>query len=255
MLDPRLPFEALAQDFPRGSVIAAHRHDRDQLLYAKRGVMRVTCDDGVWVVPPERALWMPAGKEHTIRCGTDVAMRTLYLGDEAARPTRCTVLAVTPLMREAMVALSERQPPSRAALIAVVQAELLAVDGVSLHLPEPADPRLVRICTRLRADPADSRPAAGWAGEAGMSLRTLLRKFLADTGMSFGAWRRQLRLLAALEMLAQGRPVTTVALDLGYQSPSAFTAAFRRALGVVPSRYFDGRRVNRRGAPLRRAPP
>lgn len=241
-LDRRATFETHARDYGKSEVIAPHAHDRAQLIFAKSGVMRVTSEGGAWVVPPERAVWMPAGQPHAIRCASAVAMRTLYLDPGAlADPVgdACRVLGVTPLLREIMVALCERALlPARAALLEVLLAELRTLDTLPLHLPEPASAPLRRLAGRLDAAPADARPAAAWAREAGLSQRTLLRRWQAETGMAFGRWRRQARLLVAIEQLAEGLPVTAVALDAGYESPSAFTATFRRALGVVPSRYF-----------------
>lgn len=235
----------LAKDFPRGHRIEPHRHTCDQLIYARRGVMRVTTSVGIWVVPPERALWMPADHEHAIVCTTAVALRTLYIDNPSVeddlfrKVTGCVVLAVTPLMREIIVALSERDPhPARDGLLAVLGTELTMLGSEPLHLPEPNDPRLARIASTLRDAPGDRRSVADWARLVGTSKRTLIRLFQRDVGMNYGEWRRQLCLLTALERLAGGAPVTTLALELGYDSPSAFTASFRRALGTTPSRYF-----------------
>ena len=241
-LDLRLTFETHAHDYGRGEVIAPHAHNRAQLIFAKSGVMRVTSEGGAWVVPPERALWMPAGQWHAIRCSGTVAMRTLYLDADridAASGDLCRVLAIDPLLREVIVALCERTPLlARVALLEVLLTELRTLDVLPLHLPEPSSAPLRRLAQRLEAEPASMRPAAAWAREAGLSHRTLLRRWQAETGLAFGFWRRQARLLAAIERLAEGMPITMVALDAGYESPSAFTAAFRRSLGVVPSRYF-----------------
>ena len=192
-------------------------------------------------MPPQRALWMPAGVVHWISCRTAVAMRTVYL-DPAAVPAgggETSVLAATPLLREIILRLVEGEPCAPAALIAVLVGELTAVSVAPLHLPEPRDPRLRRVCAAMRAAPGGAAGLAEHARAAGASSRTLMRLFPAETGLTFRAWQRQLRLLAALEHLALGQPVTTVAFDLGYASPSAFIAAFRLALGVTPARYFS----------------
>jgi AraC-like DNA-binding protein len=127
----------------------------------------------------------------------------------------------------------------RRLITTLVLNEIRAATVAPLHLPEPADPRLMRITSALREQPGDSRTLTAWAAEAGASTRTLSRLFLAETGMTFRQWQRQARLLAALVRLAQGTPVTSLAFDLGYESPSAFISAFRRALGKTPRRYFD----------------
>lgn len=238
---PEPAWETFAADYARGELIEPHAHDLAQIVFAKRGVMRVQTAAGAWVVPPQRALWMPAGLVHWIRCATAVAMRTVYLdpAGDPALPAVPMVLAVSPLLREVMLRLVEGGPGDRAALLTVLAGELAALPAVPLHLPEPSDPRLRRVCAALLADPGSPATLRHHARGAGASVRTLLRLFPAETGMGFRAWQRQLRLLVALERLADGQPVTTVALDLGYASPSAFIAAFRNVLGTTPARYFS----------------
>ena len=237
---------AMAKDFPPGFSTGEHAHERAQLVYAVSGVMRVTTRDGTWVVPTHRAVWVPPGEPHEIRMSGAVAMRTLYVARDAsaALPTRCGVIEVAPLLRELILAATDHPPDrpdltGRAALIAdLVLVELRSVPVVPLHAPLPRDPRLLQICRALIDDPARGEVLEAWAGTVGASARTLARLFRAETGMSFGAWRQQVRLIEALVRLAEGQSVTVVAQDLGYDSPSAFTAMFRRTLGQTPSRYF-----------------
>jgi AraC-like DNA-binding protein len=233
---------AYAHDYPKGHRIAPHRHDWHQLIYARAGVMTVTTARGAWVVPPQRAVWMPAATEHAIRCATMVSMRTLYVAPEAADalPDECCVVQVSPLLRELVLASVESpgEAARRARLTALILGEVAEAAMAPLHLPEPHDPRIRRITETLRADPGDDRTLEDWSREVGASTRTLSRLFLAETGMTFRQWQRQARLLAALIKLAQREPVTGVALDLGYDSPSAFIHAFRRALGKTPRAYF-----------------
>ena len=246
-----IAWEPFAADYPRGELIEPHAHELAQLVFAKVGIMRVCTAAGAWVVPPERALWMPAGVEHWIHCRTAVAMRTVYLDPAiTALGAAAAVLAVSALLREVILRLVEGGPGDRAALLTLLVGELVATPVAPLHLPEPRDPRLRRVCAALMADPGGARPLAAHARTAGASARTLMRLFAAETGMTFRAWQRRLRLLEALERLAAGAPVTTVALDLGYASPSAFIAAFRLALGVTPVRYFGSSRSARRAHQL-----
>src|SRR6266850_8189721 len=77
--DRKSAITTLTRDYPAGHVIPLHFHDRDQLVYASRGVMTVRTRDGTWVVPPHRAVWIPAKVSHTITMSGAVAMRTLYL--------------------------------------------------------------------------------------------------------------------------------------------------------------------------------
>jgi AraC-like DNA-binding protein len=239
------PIAAMAKDFPHGHRIPVDRHARGQLVYAVTGVMTVTTPHGTWVVPPQRAVWVPPRTDHESRMSGRVAMRTLYLRrDAAARlPHRCCVVNVSPLLRELILAATEMpvvydERGRDGRVMRLIMDELGRASDVPLHLPRPADRRLARICDAILAAPADARPLDAWAAAVGASTRTLARGFRKETGMSFAAWRQQARLLESLRRLAAGEAVTKVALDCGYASPSAFGAMFRRALGVAPSAYF-----------------
>ena len=236
---------AYRRDLADGEVIPPHRHRRAQLVYASEGVMTVTTGRGAFVVPPHRAVWLPGGVEHRIEARGPVAMRTLYVEPNAGPglPEAVCVLHVTPLLRELVLAAVDaaqdylpNSPEQR--LMSVILDQIRILPVAPLALPMPSDRRLRRVIDGLLSDPSDQRGLDRWAQEAGASSRTLARLFDAETGMSFRAWRQQLRLLRALERLAAGDAVTTVAMDMGYDSPSAFTAMFRRNLGEAPTRYF-----------------
>jgi len=203
--------------------------------------MQVETRSGLWIVPPQRAVWVPRQMRHAIRCRSSVSMRSLYVSasDRRALPKDCCVIAVSPLLREVIVALCESEPPPRRrrALCELVLSELVELPAVGIHLPEPKDKRLRRVTDLLKARPADGRGLSSLAATAGASSRTLTRLFISETGMTFRQWRRQLRLVSAIERLAAREPVTTVALDLGY-SMSAFIESFRKTFGVTPFRYF-----------------
>jgi AraC-like DNA-binding protein len=197
------------------------------------------------VVPPERAVWVPPHVPHAIRMTGAVRMRTIYFDTRALGdvPAACAVVQVSPLLRELILrVVAFEQPYARdgreARLAAVLLDELTTARAAPLHLPMPRDPRLLAITEPLGADPSDKRALAAWARVAGASSRTLARLFVSETGLSFAHWRQQARLLRALERLAAGESVTTVALELGYEGPSAFIAMFRSRLGATPGRYF-----------------
>jgi AraC-like DNA-binding protein len=239
------PLAAMAKEFPDAHRIARHSHTRAQLIFAIRGVMTVSTEQSRFIVPPQRALWMPGGMQHSILMSGAVSMRTLYVQEKGARglPGRCRVLAVSPLLRELIVRATalpvlydEKGADGR--LMQMILDEIANLPTVPLDLPMPSDKRLLRLCAALIDDPADPRTLEEFAQEANASARTLARLFRSETDMSFGAWRQQLRLLEAVRRMAAGAPVTTIALDLGYASPSAFAAMFRKTLGVPPSRYF-----------------
>jgi AraC-like DNA-binding protein len=234
-----------AVDYVPGHSTGWHHHDRDQLVHGERGVMAVRTDDGAWIVPPGYAVWVPAGVVHEVRAASAVAMRTLYLRRDAgvAVADRCRVVAVPALVREliARVTALPREYPEtgpEARIVAVLADELADLPTAPLDLPLPRDRRALAVAEALIADPADGRDLADWGRDVGASARTLARLFQTETGLSFGRWRQRRRLLAALERLAADEPVTTVALDLGYASPSAFIAMFRRTLGASPTRYL-----------------
>lgn len=247
LADCAQPVVTVSSDSPRGLHFPAHRHFRAQLVFASEGVMTVTTAVATWVVPPQQAVWVPAGIVHEVYSRGPVSMRSLYVHPDATRglPTECCVMAVEPFLRELIVKvadLAEGGEPreSYARLVGVVLDELRELKAAPLHLPLPRDPRLRAITEVLLAEPGDSRDLTAWARRAGASGRTLARLFRRETGMTFAGWRRRLRLLAAVSRLGAGEPVTRVAYDLGYHSPSAFVAMFRRSLGKPPGRYLKG---------------
>ena len=241
---------ALALDEPDGHRIPLHWHSRAQLLYASAGVMTVTTDSGVWVLPPLRAMWIPAFTEHHIRASGHLSMRTLYIRPDAARdfPPACRIVSVSPLLRELIVYSTTLprlyEPGSHAERVMRLILDLLRFsDPVPLDLPIPRDPRLRKIFDRLSGHPAETGTLEQWGLRVGATGRTLSRLFRAETGMSFHQWRQQLKLLEALRLLGRGEPITNVALDVGYSSLSAFVSAFRKALGVTPGKYFRSETV------------
>jgi AraC-like DNA-binding protein len=245
-------FEALPQpvisygaNLEDGEVLPFHRHRRAQLVYASQGVITVATHSAAYVVPPQRAVWMPAGVEHRINAHRAVAMRSLYVEPDMARqaPQDPCVLQVSPLLRELIISMvaqgNDYQHDSpQARLMQVILDQIPAQPVATLTLPMPGDPRLLRIARGLLADPADTRTLVEWAREVGASQRTLNRRFQDETSMSFRDWRQQCRLLRGLEMLSAGDSVTRVALELGYEHSSAFIAMFKRCLGTTPLRYL-----------------
>lgn len=235
----------LTRDYPAGHKIPSHFHDRDQLVYASRGVMTVRTSDCAWVVPTHRAVWIPAAVPHAITMSGTVAMRTLYFkrGLAKAVPRACCVVNVPPLLKELILhacgfAKLKKTNKWQAHLIDIIIDQLEAIQMVPLQLPNPSDPRAQRIAQRLLSDPGDRRPLAQICKSAGASKRTVERLFHEDTGMTFGKWRQQLRLMHAMRLLADGAKVTYAALEAGYSTPSSFISMFRKTLGTTPTQYF-----------------
>lgn len=239
------PIAATATDYAPGDTIDWHSHPRAQLIYGIEGVLTVHTEAGRWVLPPERAVWVPAGIKHRADISGRLRMRSLFVTAEAAgaMPGACCVVTVSPLLRALILEAVETPtlydpdgPDGR--LMNVILDQLRRLKPTPLYLPLPADPRLKRVTDALSRDLGRRAGLDAWAKKAGASARTLARLFVKETGLTFSAWRQQARLLKALEWLARGKPVTAIALDLGYESPSAFSAMFRGALGQPPRRYL-----------------
>jgi AraC-like DNA-binding protein len=236
-----------AATYPDGLHLDRHDHDWGQLTFCISGVMRVATDYAAWLSPPTRAIWLPAGVEHELTMKGEVEARFLYLAPELAAPLAATpqVLEVAPLLRELILhilPLGTLRPetPEHARIAGFLIDLLLAARPLDLALPLPRDRRALALAERLQRAPADAANLAKLSRGAGASLRTLQRLFPQETGLTLEAWRQKARLLHAVAQLAGGAPVAVTAAASGYDSPSAFIAAFRRQFGVTPGRFHAG---------------
>lgn len=239
------PVTCRARHYKPGTHIAPHRHRRHQLVFAMSGLMVVRADGGRWVVPSTRAIWVPAGMAHAVDCIAEVHMRSLYVEPDFAPqlPDEAFAVQVAPLLRELLLAASlietAHVDDSRdGRVVRLLLDELHRMDVLPLHLPSPTDPRLQRICQHIQKHPGDDATLQDWAQALQVDVKTIQRHFASELGMTFGQWRQQARLLAALERLAVGDKVIDVALAMGYDSPSAFTSMFKRQLGQTPAVFF-----------------
>jgi AraC-like DNA-binding protein len=250
LMDPRgRPVGQVASvsaDLADGHVIPPHFHPEDQLIFASKGVMTLRTNQGIWVVPPMRAVWIPAETPHSVAMSGQVSMRTLYFLPRLLRrfPKKCFVMNVTPLLRELILHACtfkrlNKKAPVQKRILEILVDQLQSVHSIPLQLPHPADARAMRIVQSLLGNPGEQSTLSELCKECGASKRTIERVFLAETKMTFGKWRQQLRLLHALQLLASGEKVTGAALDSGYCSTSAFISMFKKQLGATPTRYFQ----------------
>lgn len=229
----------------------AHSHVHGQLVYAASGLLNTTTERGTWIAPANRVTWTPPGFEHSHRFygTTDVRLVVIPADLCGALVKHPSVFTVSPLLREALLALTQRKERSterQERLRAVVVDELVEAPDRSLHLPEPRDDRLRAVTNLLRADPGQSTTLSDLGRSAGASARTLSRLFRDDLGMSFRRWRTVLRIHQALIHLTNGRSVTYAALECGWSNPTSFIDAFTDVVGQTPGRYQAALDINRR---------
>jgi AraC-like DNA-binding protein/quercetin dioxygenase-like cupin family protein len=253
---PLAQVASVSADLAHGHRIPEHSHAEDQLLFASKGVMTLGTRQGVWVVPPMRAIWIPANTPHSVTMSGQVSMRTLYFLPKlsGALPGKCFVMHVSALLRELILhtcqlsKLSKEMPAERR-IVEILIDQLKEVDSIPLQLPHPSDPRAKRVMEALFAEPGDQRTLEKLCKDCGASKRTVQRLFLEETKMTFRKWRQQLRLLHGMQLLACGEKVTAAALETGYSSTSAFISMFRKQLGTTPTKYLEnGRERGVRGA-------
>jgi AraC-like DNA-binding protein len=237
------PVIALDDEYPAGFVDPPHTHDRTQILFASAGVMSVSTDETSFVVPPQRAVWIPAGRTHEVSCRDSVSLRTLYLDRFLGRePGRCRVFEVSYFLKALILEVVGFDPlydinGREGRIVALLLEEIDRMPNAPYQVSMPMDPRLVRVCRAILGDPSDGRDLDDWAKIAGMGRRTFTRSFKKETGMGLAIWRQQARLMHALSLLSAGQSITKVAFEVGYDSPSAFTAMFHRSFGVPPSQF------------------
>jgi AraC-like DNA-binding protein len=241
---PGASISTLAYEYPPGFRVPEHSHGSDQLIHATRGVMQVASGQSVWLIPPHFAIWIPARTPHNIRMPGAVSMRTLYLrpGLAPRLPGVCTVLQVAPLLRELVVEavrigqLRWRNPlhcSLRDLIIAQVQSAAPLPSFVTL----PRDHRALLVAQTVMSNLRGCGSFQALCRHASASPRTIERIFQRELGLSFESWRRQFRLMKAIELLAGGCPVKEVAFEVGYRQPSGFVEAFRRTLGATPKAW------------------
>ncbi|MNO62229.1 HTH-type transcriptional repressor of iron proteins A [compost metagenome] len=242
------PLFARNESLARAERTRMHSHSWIQLSYAISGVLHVHTPHESFVAPPQRAVWIPSDVEHQVFSFANTEMRSLYIDEQliGRNANRCRVIEINALTHELIKQFCQldaeydlQGEEGRLALVLIDQLRM--AKEVSMSLPLPQDHRVIQLCRRLQESPDDDRTLAEWGNELGASEKTLRRILMRETGMTFRGWRQRMRLLGALEDLGQGIKVTQVALNSGYQSTSAFIAAFRAHFGTTPGDFFPDR--------------
>ncbi len=243
-VDVDRPIFGVGNDYPPSFELVLHTHRRGQLLHASRGVIAVSTPDGAWVAPPERAVWIPDGVKHAVRMVGTVSTRSVMIAPAAATGLgrQCRVIGVSPLLRMLLIEAAElpveyEEEQRDGLLMRLLVAEIERAPVVRLVVPFPTSPALATRCHDFLDRPDARSTIDAWADALAMNRRSFTRHFRRETGMSFAEWRQQACLAVALPRLAAGEPVTTIALDLGYDSPTSFSTMFKRIVGTSPSRH------------------
>ena len=241
---PKQPVTVNVRTLPANGHVATHAHAWAQLACTLRGAVRLRAGQTTWIVPPTRAVWIPPRVEHEVTLIGEVELRTVYV-DASAAPralSTCDVIDVSALMRELIESLAhitKKANPLRYQLLSqLLLEEMRTAAALSLDLRLPEDRRLRTLCEALLEDPGATFGLEEWAPKVGASPRTLARLFQQELGMTFGQWRQRVRLAHAAALVSVGQPLATVAASLGYESASAFSAMFKRALGRSPREFF-----------------
>lgn len=236
-----------------GSVIAAHVHDHDQIVYVSAGLITVTTSTGVWSVTPDRAVLIPAGVWHEHRIFGNTRVHALELTD-IATVERYTdgpsVFAANGLVRALQIELTEARIP--AALVSDAKALLVGLVAIAprtgIRLPNPRDERLARVCAMVEADLGQNMPLSMLARSVNLSERSLSRLFRIDFGVTYPQWRSLVRVFhASAALLEDDGSVTDIATRFGWATPSAFITTFTQLVGQTPTSYQRGYRDRTRG--------
>jgi AraC-like DNA-binding protein/quercetin dioxygenase-like cupin family protein len=257
---PGVSISSLAYDYPPAWRVPEHEHESDQLIYAVSGVMEVVIGQTLWLIPPQFALWIPAHVRHSIRMPASVAMRTLYIRPGLARKRANAVLHVTPLLRELIVEAVrvgeiKTRNKDHAAFRHVLMAQIAKASPIPTRLAMPSDDRARALAEAVIANPAAPRKMQAQCREIGLSVRTMQRIFHREVGTDFETWRRQARLMKAVELLASQRRIKEIAFAVGYRQASTFVALFRRSFGLTPKAWISTFQSERGGAEIPPRPP
>lgn len=239
------PIYAYAQSYSHGYVEGIHQHDRIQLLHTLSGVIHVETEEGIWVIPPSKGIWIPENKKHAITIYGTVEARGIFVEPFARADfnTQCSVVAIpkllSELINEAVQIQDKILPHTRnERLLELILDELRFLEEIPFQLPEAQSLLLKEICKNMRADLAAVHHLDDIAKQYHLSSKTISRLFQKEMKMTFGIWLKQAKLLKALTDLEMKKPILNIALDLGYESSSAFSYMFKREMGLTPTAYL-----------------
>src|SRR3546814_748446 len=245
-----LPVTGVAIHYPQGHVVPMHQHQHGHLIYASQGLLRVEAETGQWLVPPTSAVWLRPEVAHRLIVPVALQAHGLFIRKDicANLPITDCVVQVSGLLRETiteLTCLDYTTPLSRRThlLSEMLLEELNTPPALPFHLPWPQDTQIQSVCHQLMSNPSHQATAGDWASTLAIGEKTFHRRFVKSTGMTFGKWRQQLRLMSSLTQLMQGAPITQVALNSGYDSHSAYTTAFKKQFGQAPSEFIQRQSV------------
>jgi AraC-like DNA-binding protein len=248
----------LAKTHAAGTVLPSHAHRSGQLVFAVKGVMLVETAVARWTVPPQRALWVPPGHVHAIQMASATEMRTVYCRPELVaqcasfvRQGEVHAVAASPLIKELVLGLFDGgfEHATRRLMVSLLLHTLQQMPGLPTWLPMPASDKLRRVVAPMLETRHWQLPLHHLASLAAMSERTFSRRFTAEVGLSFRAWRQRARIISSLDLLASDAPVKAIAHALQFESPAADVASFRELLGCTPNAFRQGRGPRPSGAP------
>ncbi|QGZ59931.1 AraC family transcriptional regulator [Paraburkholderia acidiphila] len=236
---------ATSHEYDAGARQARRSHDQAQLVFTTSGVLRVATPTGMWTLGPQRGLWLAPRVGHELIATSAVRMHCVVFAPQASPwpESACHAVTVSSLLRELVAAMVEDHACDTECRYALITPLLLSElrnsrEASGAGLPLPLDRRLRQICDVLLAEPANGDSLGIWGERVGASERTLARRFKDETGLTFGHWRQQLRIVEAVSKLAQGARVAEIAAELGYANASAFITMFRKTMGETPQRYL-----------------
>lgn len=244
--DDATGWSATAISYQRGEVDPPHYHLEGQLLFAIRGVMLVEAGGRRWVIPPQRALWIPPLMTHSYRLLSRTELRAVYFSSSLisectnfTQNSRVHVVSAAPLLKQLIASLftDEYNDQTKRKMALLLLEILCEAPSVATELPMPRDKRLQRAVRKLMLIPRWEASLNDMADAANMSERSFSRLFQRDTGFTFRAWRQRARIYASLDLLSNRVPVKQIAWQLGFSCPAAFSAAFRSVMGRAPGEF------------------